>query len=35
MDTPSRPDKPLLPQAGETQGVLPEDMENSDACHFP
>jgi len=27
MDTPSRPDKPLLPQAGETQGVLPEDME--------
>jgi signal transduction histidine kinase len=27
MDTPSRPDKPLLPQAGETQGVLFEDME--------
>jgi len=27
MDTPSRPDKPLLPQAGETQGVLLEDME--------
>ncbi len=27
MDTPSRPDKPLFPQAGETQGVLPEDME--------
>jgi len=27
MDTPSRPDKPLLPQAGETQGVLSEDME--------
>jgi signal transduction histidine kinase len=27
MDTPSRPDKPLLSQAGETQGVLPEDME--------
>jgi signal transduction histidine kinase len=27
MDTPSRPDKPLLPQAGETQEALPEDME--------
>ena len=27
MDTSSRPDKPLFPQAGETQGVLPEDME--------
>ncbi len=27
MDTPSRPDKPLLSHAGETQGVLPEDME--------
>jgi len=27
MDTPSRPDKPLLPQAGETQEVLFEDME--------
>ena len=27
MDTPSRPDKPLFPQAGETQGVLPEDIE--------
>ena len=27
MDTPSRPDKPLLSQAGETQGVLSEDME--------
>lgn len=27
MDTPSRPDKPLLPQTGGTQGVLPEDME--------
>ena len=27
MDTPSRPDKPLFPQAGETQGVLSEDME--------
>ncbi|MDH5587192.1 MAG: HAMP domain-containing histidine kinase [Nitrospirota bacterium] len=27
MDTPNHPDKPLLPQAGGTQGVLPEDME--------
>ena len=27
MDTPSQPDKPPFPQAGETQGVLPEDME--------
>jgi signal transduction histidine kinase len=27
MDTPSRPDKPLVPQAGETQGDLLEDME--------
>jgi signal transduction histidine kinase len=27
MDTPSRQDKPLLPQTGGTQGVLPEDME--------
>jgi len=27
MDTPSRPDKPLLSQAGETQGVLSDDME--------
>ena len=27
MDTPSRPDKPLLSHAGETQGVLLEDME--------
>jgi signal transduction histidine kinase len=27
MDTPSRPDNPLLPQTGGTQGVLPEDME--------
>jgi signal transduction histidine kinase len=27
MGTSSRPDKPLFPQAGETQGVLPEDLE--------
>lgn len=27
MDTPSRPDKPLLSQTGERQGILPEDME--------
>jgi signal transduction histidine kinase len=27
MDTPSRPSKPLRPQAGEVQGVLFEDME--------
>ncbi len=27
MDTPSRPDKPLSPQTGETREVLPEDME--------
>ncbi len=27
MDTPSRPDKPLSSQAGETQEALPEDME--------
>jgi signal transduction histidine kinase len=27
MDTPSRPDKPFFPQAGEPQGVLSEDME--------
>jgi signal transduction histidine kinase len=27
MNTPSHPEKPIVPQAGETQGVLPEDME--------
>ncbi len=27
MNTPSQPDKPFTPQTGETQGVLPEDME--------
>ncbi len=27
MDTPSRPDKPLSPQTGQTQEALPEDME--------
>ena len=27
MNTPSQPEKPIVPQAGELQGVLPEDME--------
>lgn len=27
MNTPIHPEKPIVPQAGETQGVLPEDME--------
>ncbi len=27
MNTPSQPEKPIVPQAGETQGVLSEDME--------
>ena len=27
MNTPSQPEKPIVPQAGETQGFLPEDME--------